>query len=381
MGLIAKTSPDSMIFLRPRSRHRPRFMAISYSKFHNRMGWIADAWSALFSHLLWIEVGLVVFILVLAYIRMGLNSSQPVKWVVVLLRMFSGLWVAVIALTVWSGWRETTVPQPSLPCLVYAFPEPSPRGKEALQLEDLKSLPNKPAGCLAQVATELGKTTQLILIGRHDRRELSSAAAGQYHSNASLALDRAESLKGWLELQQGAKSNAIVLSTGPHQSGDLAEDRSVEIRAQSIRSETLNTEYLEADVSMALLALMVALSAYLATVGLFLRDRGGKLSEAITPTEHRKKILKERSELNQAEKDELKELNALADRHARNTLYRKLLILPDAPMILAAFLLFLHVFCFYPRPMLDASILLFEMAAVTFVLFHMFQWFMALRSR
>jgi len=56
------------------------------------------------------------------------------------------------------------------------------------------------------------------------------------------------------------------------------------------------------------------------------------------------------------------------------------LILPDAPMILAAFLLFLHVFCFYPRPMLDASILLFEMAAVTFVLFHMFQWFMALRS-
>jgi len=30
--------------------------------------------------------------------------------------------------------------------------------------------------------------------------------------------------------------------------------------------------------------------------------------------------------------------------------------------------------------MLDASILLFEMAAVTFVLFHMFQWFMALRS-
>jgi hypothetical protein len=241
-------------------------------------------------------------------------------------------------------------------------------------------LPNKPAGCLAKVATGLGKTTQLILIGRHDRRELSSAAAGQYLSNASLALDRAEGLKGWLELQQGAKSNAIVLSTGPHQSGDLAEDRSVEIRAESIRRETLNTEYLEADVSIALLGLMVALSAYLATVGLFLRDRGGKLSEAIAPTEHRKKVLKERSELNQAEKDELKELNALADRHARNTLYRKLLILPDAPMILAAFLLFLHVFYFCPQATLNASILLFEMAAITFVIFHMFQWLMALRS-
>ena len=319
-----------------------------------------------------IASALVIPILIAAYFRRASIDSAPQnapKPFVLnsVLTVLIALWAIVIVILVSYGFfgGEPVIERPAVHpqyCFVYAFPEPSSPDRAPDLLKDLK-LPDEPPGCLRDIASHISAATHLTLLGRTDRRELSLEAAREYRSNDALALERAKDMQAWLALKEGA----VLLTAGPRYLGGKADprllerDRSVEIRAswnngspnaaesRAKAAGPLNTTSMEADVSMALLALMVALSAYLVTVGIFLADRAEKLES--------KKALK-------ANKIKMQ---------------RRLLILADTPTVLAAFLLSLHVFAFYPSvTLVPASILLFRMSIVTLILFHMSQWITAL---
>jgi len=322
-----------------------------------------------------IAAGLVIPILVTAYYRRSfIDKGAPVGLKRSLLN--SGLtvlivaWASVIAIAVFHGFYGgspvTEKPVVHSPyCLVYAFPEPSSLDRAPDLLKELK-LPDEPPGCLRDMASYIREATQVTLLGRTDRRELSPEAGRQYRSNDVLALERAKDMQARLSPTMGA----LLLTAGPRYLGSkidarlLERDRSVEIRASwnsspnvaeaLPKSGPLNTTSMEADVSMALLALMVALSAYLVTVGIFLADRVEKLENHSRTALKAKKI----------------------------KLQRRLLILADTPTVVAAFLLSLHIFAFYPSvTLVPASILLFRMAVVTLILFHMSQWITALPKK
>jgi hypothetical protein len=320
-----------------------------------------------------IAAGLVIPILVIAYFRRAAIDGGSLKESILgvfnnVLKVLIAAWgvlILVIAIYGFSGGAPVTE-QPVVHaayCLVYAFPEPSSPDRAPDLLKEFK-LPDEPSGCLKDIATHISEASQVILLGRTDRRELSPQAARQYRSNDALALERARDMQARL----APKGGADLLTAGPHYLDGKIDprlqerDRSVEIRAHWNNTSTnlaesapkaagpFNTTSMGADASMALLALMVALSAYLASVGIFLADRVEKL-------ESTKKPLK-------ANKIKMQ---------------RRLLILADTPTVVAAFLLALHVFAFYPSvTLVPASILLFRMSIVTLILFHMSQWITAL---
>jgi hypothetical protein len=324
-----------------------------------------------------IAAGLVIPILVAAYFRRasidnGALSGPRLYVVNSVLAVLIVVWAFVIVSIVIHGFfgEAPVAEQPEVHspyCLVYAFPEPSSPDKAPDLLKDLK-LPDEPAGCLRDIASHISEATQVTLLGRTDRRELSPEAAREYRSNDALALQRAKDM----EVLLAPKDGADLLTAGPRYLAGktdarlMERDRSVEIRAHWNNSSAnavesrpkagglLNAASIGPDVSMALLALMVALSAYLVTVGIFLADRVEKL-EARNQTALKAKKIK---------------------------LQRRLLVLADTPTVVAAFLLSLHVFAFYPSvTLVPASILLFRMSIVTLILFHMSQWITALPDK
>ena len=196
-------------------------------------------------------------------------------------------------------------------------------------------------------------------------------------------IERAQCAIGWMtEMHEspgvkirgsGLSTRMILQSSGPRYAGDetnlrlLARDRSVEIRAYwdgppatnskphpppSERAGwALNDQSLEPDVSVGLLALIVALSAYLATIGIFLRERAIKFKADI--------------DCIQAANPAHKKLEDLRKSKLTTDIYLYLLMVADLPMIVAAFLLFLHVFYFFSPRLLNTTIRLLTLAGIT----------------
>jgi hypothetical protein len=310
---------------------------------------------------------------------------------------------AVMALPSSTRPKLNAVPEEPIPegpystCLVFSFHE----AQHDLAEGDFTAMPQDPSGCVDQLLGWAAKSLprQLIVTGRTDKQELTPAAARRYFDNTSLAFQRAQTVINRLNQAEGIngrlKPFSIPLTAGPKHLTErddavLSRDRSVEIRSywqrpgiavkQFSRPEhigwALNDEALDPGVSLTALSLFVALSAYLAAVGLFMRERtaniGGlideldqKISAASEPT---KSVL-------------IGQQNELVKRKNRTLTRRKLLVLADSPMIVAALLLGLHVFYFFPPSVLRASVVVVTFSGFSLVLLHFSQWFQTIRHR
>jgi len=210
---------------------------------------------------------------------------------------------------------------------------------------------------------------------------LSREFVDEYGSNKTLAYRRAESVVNWLtSVDSRLKDRAILLAAGPeylNRVADprlLARDRSVYIRAEwegdgepakgSVlgEAETLN----RAD-TLALVGAIVALSAYLAAVGLFLRDQMKKRHEVIAD-----------GKIGQNDQ-EILELVHNDNGYMKTQRALRLLILADVPAILAALAFIRHVFSGgYGSQRVGLLLLSMSLSAV--IVFHVTQWCISLNS-
>lgn len=254
-------------------------------------------------------------------------------------------------------------------------------------------MPQDPPGCVDQFIAWVAKSPprQLIVTGRTDKRELTPAATRQYHNNASLAFQRAQAVIDRLDRAAGSngrlKALSVPLTAGPQHLAESADsvlrrDRSVEIRAYWQRPSAavqqpsrpnrigwaLNDEALDSAVSLTVLSLLVALSAYLAAVGLFMRERAANLGSLIDELDQKKiaaETLPRLLELLSKQRDELWK------RKNRTETRRTLLGLLDFLMIVAALLIGLHLFYFLPPQFLRASVVLVTFSGFSLVLLHL----------
>jgi hypothetical protein len=277
---------------------------------------------------------------------------------------------AALPTTATAGDAETV----TTTCQLFGFPE----GRHDL-----------PAGtdqtpCLNELASRLTESTidALVITGHVDKQELSRNARGIYGSNLSLALQRALAVRGWLERQQASRvkragsanngdlgSLAMTVASGAtHVGADVSDDerkadRSVEIRTVwKVRPPAaatkeplwwqrigwqLNTARLDAGSALTFLAFVVALSAYLATVRLFLHG----LAE---PSDTRE--------------------GGLRLRPASKKVALVLITLADLPMILAGLCMGLYLFAFVPPLFFRWSLVLFAFGGGTMIILHAREW-------
>jgi len=302
-------------------------------------------------------------------------------------------------------------------CLLYSFPLAKSYYVDG-KVEDGKHalLPQEPPGCLGDLEGWLKKDVpeQVIVTGRADRRDLKPSS--KYYSNESLAFERAQGVRAWLNSKVDNSrpkpgDRAILYASGPRYTGKttdhprlLDRDRSVDIRAywqsppdQNAASKAsakppktgfaLNTQFLEPSVSVELLALMVALSAYLAVVRIFLGEASERLkteAENLAIDAGYFEGLADRVQLDAQigppppatqGKAKLKRARDLLTSKDKTSRQRDLLVFPDSLMIAAAFCLFLHAFFFLDATWLATSIRLFTLAVVTLLCFHGIEWF------
>jgi hypothetical protein len=260
-------------------------------------------------------------------------------------------------------------PMETFTCQITAFPE----GGHAVPADSGR------VGCIVDLIERLRRQMpeRLLLTGHVDHRELRPGAVKVYGSNLSLATQRATAVKDWLsrELSQSTlrstgqrfdferivtlmPSGALHIGAGVT-NADRESDRRVDIRVvwravapprddPSPRpwwekvGRQLNTSALDSSSSLAFLAFLVALSAYLATVRLFLKQPTTTTSGATVS--------------------------------ASKKLALVLITVADLPMILAALLLGLHIFAFAPPAFLRLSFLLFVFAGGTMVILHAREW-------
>jgi uncharacterized membrane protein (DUF106 family) len=249
--------------------------------------------------------------------------------------------------------------------------------------------------------------------GRADRRPLSSKAREKHVSNEALAHKRATSVANWIagvtpgsgskdappSKEENARTQLLMARTHVDVAGvrysnsrnpqALEQDRSVDIEAfwprqLPINSPApaeaagtrlasvglrLNSEGMDPAVALAVLSLFVALSAYLATVGFFMRERVSELKKRISEV----KIAAVSAQ--GVAKDEYANMLRKLERR-RDTTQTRLNLLPiaDLPMIFAALLLALHLFFFLSTAWLRVSIVLATFAAMILVMQHAGVW-------
>ena len=268
-------------------------------------------------------------------------------------------WPLLLAISIWWGWGNIAEPKgPYFRCLYYRFPdgdvlsEKSAGGGRADAHAFAPAMSEDPPGCMADLGDFIKHRPPHVVIftGRADRRELARIPAEKYASNETLAYQRAKSVR-----EQNAKEwkgQSILMAAGPvyfNGASDarlMERDRSVEIRAyweppQVQESGSPSGTLFNVDHELALLAVIIALSTYLATVGVFIRQRINELAVTDPAIEIAKKKL-------------------------------RLLVLADLPLILSGLLLFMHVY--YSWYSLRSSMQLLAMSAVTLTLYHSWQW-------
>jgi hypothetical protein len=246
--------------------------------------------------------------------------------------------------------------------------------------------------CLELVASRLANPAltldELVLTGHVDNHELKPSAVRIYGSNLSLALQRALTVRGWLKRKQDAigrqpgkpskvdvESLAVLVASGAEHVGDSVSnsdrkaDRYVEIRAswrlpssppeagETLRwyeriGRQLNVPPgFDAATMLTLLAFVVALSAYLASVRVSLK---ALMSEVETTNGGNTTIRKV---------------------DPKSTKVALVLIsVADLPMILAALFIGLYVFAFAPPFVLRWGLFLFAFAGGTMIILHASEW-------
>jgi hypothetical protein len=215
----------------------------------------------------------------------------------------------------------------------------------------------------------------LVLTGHVDNQELKPNRAKIYGSNLSLALQRAQAVRGWLKRKtdgigrqtglppkDDVESIALLVTSGAEHVGinvsesDRTADRNVEIRASWRRpvppmesgdkkswlelvGRRLNVPPgLDAATMLALLAFIVALSAYLASVRVYVKGLA-----SVSP-------------------------------RSKKTVALVLISVADLPMIFAGLFIALYIFAF-PRAFLFLwGLFLFAFAGVTMIILHASEW-------
>lgn len=148
-----------------------------------------------------------------------------------------------------------------------------------------------------------------IVVGQTASCELSGKSAPDETYYSRLALGRAEAVSRWLTDGIRLKRQPVLLTSGPHmlpatRADQHARNRSVEVRAYwPIRSEgqpvsmaansawwEMKSDVLQPPEMLTLLGLVVALSAYLAAVGVYLRERVETLRTATTAEDKFRRI-------------------------------------------------------------------------------------------
>ena len=245
-------------------------------------------------------------------------------------------------------------------CLIYDF---RPGDLQKLDSAKLESLPQEPPGCMSELRRwfELFNPEQLIVVGQTASSELSGKLSGEtYYSR--LALARAAAVSKWLA-DGMPYLQSVLLTSGPRvlpsaHAYQHGRNRSVEIRAYwaiQARNESVSPrafghvkyDMLKPPEMLAFLGLVVALSAYLAAVGVYLREQLAKPSSG--------------------PKDDIRRITIKTR--------LSLLTIADMPMITAALLLGLHLFFGFPEWFVPGSVVLVGFSAVSLVLFHATEWF------
>ncbi len=299
---------------------------------------------------------------------------------------------------------------PSSTCVVYGFPDaesflPASVNDQESQRRKLERLPQDPSGCIVQLLRWLkaAHLHQLVISGRADRRPLTVDAQGRVVSNESLALDRARAVFAWVADRAKADGAAVSLDartliqvSGVRYASKatnamlLEQDRSVEIRgfwdralprdsAQARIPEagstatlgvSLNRDAFDPDVSIAVLSLFVALSAYLATVGYFIRQRAFELQSALHTFRSERLV-----NPNSFQRTARRRLGKMLGRRYRQTqTYLMLLQIADMPMILAAFSMTMHVFFLQPASWLRVGMVFAAFSVLIMIGQHAGQW-------
>ena len=277
-------------------------------------------------------------------------------------------------------------------CVVKSFAE----GDHRAPTGGLRSLEQEPReSAVDRIMEVLGREDLLFMaiVGHADARELRAQTAAVYGTNLTLAHLRAREASASLLREYGARDSGqnrrpeisgrvLVLASGSDHWGanriaaELAEDRAVEIvaysspKAPTVTATTsgtigtasvLNVANLEASVSLTFFTILVALSAYLASVRLVAIARLGELND---PETDKPEV---RAERIRAQRAKIK----------RNLRW---LTVADIPMVLAALLLGLHVFYFWPAWTLHGSFYLFTFAGLALLASHGFAWWRSITA-
>ena len=301
-------------------------------------------------------------------------------------------------------------------CLVFGFPDAEALGTGKAATDpstatELARLQQDPPGCVDKLKHWLTSEppSQINVYGRADRRRLSDAARAKVISNDRLAQLRAESVARWLaandQTDTGATGNqrridSALIGARTHtgvsgvryitrEAQFLEIDRSVEIEAFWPRQEApavlpsptpkpgidsvgrrLNDGAMDPSVALAVLSLFVALSAYLATVGFFMRQRASELQKQID------ELAIEITHRVSAETPMKKDImDRLSGKKVETELHLALLPIADLPMIFAALFLSLHLFFFLPVATVRISIVLATFAAMMLIMQHAGVWY------
>ena len=300
-----------------------------------------------------------------------------------------------------------------------AFADPKAR-KDPSTADELARLQQDPPGCVDRLTRWIrtDAPAQINVYGRADRRQLSRAARARVVSNESLAHARAKAVAEWIagvtspggtrSVTSPVDRELIVARThidvagvryaNAKDAGLLEQDRSVDIEAfwprqlpinsgPTVSPVTnrfaavglrLNPEGMDPGVALAVLSLFVALSAYLATVGFFMRERASELKKRIGDV--RVAIAYATKQDNSEALKENKAIEVdLNDKKLETETHLKLLPIADLPMIFAALFLALHLFFFLSTAWLRASVVLATYAGLILVMLHAGVWFKTLK--
>jgi hypothetical protein len=274
------------------------------------------------------------------------------------------------------------------PCWVRAFPE----AEHSIGNGDLQSLKMEPASCVDALIQRLAHDPNvlIVVIGHVDKRELRRPKARIYGNSISLGYQRALAVRSaLLNKYQVAvprdtrndppslEGRILAIATGAASIGErvndaeLEEDRAVEIRPYwFVAKATLVQSGQDSDIrptgfgtgdKLTLLTLIVALSAYLASVRLVAIGRLVDLKGRVSTDFFDKRL----------------NTPANADVERRSNDIKvglKLLTLADAPMIVSGLLLGLHIFYGLPDASLRWSIYFFTFGGLALVGLHAHAW-------
>jgi hypothetical protein len=272
-------------------------------------------------------------------------------------------------------------------CTVRVFDEAQHRTLER-QVDVLQQLPP----CWNQLVAALGRGTDALAVvsGRVDKREMRLPRRRYYGDSLSLAYQRALAVRGALlngylaspgaRVDRAAMEARIIPVVGGAvnvglqvENSPLADDRSVDVRVFAMSATATQAErrttndddprviQLSSGDKLTLLTLIVALSAYLATVRLMAIARMSELKTDLARDIYGKPLGTYENDTAQ---------RRVAD------IQRDLVFLTfgDAPMIGAGFLLGLHIFYGAGETALRLSIALFTIGGVVLMLLHAAAW-------